>query len=412
MSIHGDGVPIVGCGKAWSKGMEAYSWASVLTENTKRLRHWLMSMIHKSSCRNDGSTLDTIWTEIVKSFEILYSGVFPAGHAKAGQFIAGGYRFIIFIIKGDLEWIANTLRLEHFGSLTPCFVCRCDCDDDSRPWTDVRATAGWIGTEWSSVEEWRDAHPDLHVLFTAPGVSALNLMPDFMHCKHLGSDQYFYGSALTLLVRNMLRGTIAENVEIVWQDISQAYGDLRVKNRIGALKASMFIGEGFPRLKAKAANTRAFGRPLLQVWDKHYDRANLQHRQIKLGLELSVRIESLLDVEPDGHKMRADTAAEFSKAINDFLSILTALGNHYHPAGEQLFNFTIKNHMLLHIGGMAVFLHPKVAWCYSGECFMQIVKRIAVSCVTGSSPTSASNKATRKFLAGMGFVVFGRDCWQ
>ncbi len=93
-------------------------------------------------------------------------------------------------------------------------------------------------------------------------------------------------------------------------------------------------------------------------------------------------------MDPDGHKMRADIAAEFSKAINDFLSI----------------------HMLLHIGAMAVFLHPRVAWCYSGECFMQIVKRIEISCVSGSSPTAANNKATNKFLAGMGFVVFGRNC--
>ncbi len=66
----------------------------------------------------------------------------------AGQPLAGGWRGVVWIIRGDLEWFANSLGLEHFSSLNPCFLCRADCIDDSCPWTDPRPTAKWRATVW------------------------------------------------------------------------------------------------------------------------------------------------------------------------------------------------------------------------------------------------------------------------
>jgi hypothetical protein len=60
ISIHGDGVPITGVGKAWSKGMEIYSWSSCLAEGAKVVKNWLISMVSKQTIKQ---TSDTIWKE-------------------------------------------------------------------------------------------------------------------------------------------------------------------------------------------------------------------------------------------------------------------------------------------------------------------------------------------------------------
>lgn len=93
------------------------------------------------------------------------------------------------------------------------------------------------------------------------------------------------------------------------------------------------------------------------------------------------------------------------------VALVSALGNHYHGLGKRLFHFTIKSHFLLHLADSCKYLHPRASWCYSGEGFMQLTKRIAIACVAGSQPVLVSHKATNKFLAGMGFAVWGRNCW-
>ncbi len=71
------------------------------------------------------------------SFAIIFEGthphqdasgnVYPAGspeHALAGKPIAGGWRGAVWIVRGDLEFFGNSLKLEHFASLSPCFCAR------------------------------------------------------------------------------------------------------------------------------------------------------------------------------------------------------------------------------------------------------------------------------------------------
>ena len=55
------------------------------------------------------------------------------------------------------------------------------------------------------------------------------------------------------------------------------------------------------------------------------------------------------------------------------------------------------------------FISPKACWCYSGENFMNICKRITLSCVHGSKAVHVSSKATAKFVDGMRHLVCVED---
>lgn len=101
LSLHGDGVPVTGVGKAWSKGVEAfmferlpmnpshlapsrsysarhmltskvrmrfigskpkvYSFTSMLCDGAKVLRHWIIALLQKSMVTS--GTLDTVWQD-------------------------------------------------------------------------------------------------------------------------------------------------------------------------------------------------------------------------------------------------------------------------------------------------------------------------------------------------------------
>lgn len=175
---------------------------------------------------------------------------------------------------------------------------------------------------------WRAAGYDKHPLFRLPGVSVLNIYPDWMHVKHLGTDQYYYGSirkravfswhflssarilcrldfhawavrvpaghmlgrsVLALLVAYVMPESRARNLEVLCEQLHEEYKAQRVVNRVPMLKLSMFMGTGggYPRLKAKAANTRAFGAPLLAVFRRHMQAGNRQHQMIELGSEIT-----------------------------------------------------------------------------------------------------------------------------
>jgi hypothetical protein len=192
----------------------------------------------------------------------------------------------------------------------------------------------------------------------------------------------------------------------VWSHIERAYTELGTVNRLSILKATMFLRQGdFPKLKGKAANVRAFGAALLQVWEHFMNVQDPQHRRVRLGLKLSVRMEQLLDVR--GHVFSPAEHDEFARTSQNLLLILNALANDFHSQGRKLFHFTIKSHYVAHIAMMSKMLHPRAAWCYSGEGFMQTCKKICISCAHGSPQHLVSQKAAKKFLNGMAIHVFG-----
>ena len=94
--IHGDGVPCVGVGKAWSK-MDIFSWGSVLvTDGDTLLSHFLICCFYNILA--SGMTYPEVWAVIVWSLQALYTGKWPERDHKgnmlhdkrAGQWLAHG----------------------------------------------------------------------------------------------------------------------------------------------------------------------------------------------------------------------------------------------------------------------------------------------------------------------------------
>ena len=187
---------------------------------------------------------------------------------------------------------------------------------------------------------------------------------------------------------------------------------MNIECQLHALKDTMYLGDGgFPRLKGRAAEIRWFVRPLIEVFKVHMDDSIREHRLVLLGLEASLKLENILADHTSEFCWALDVHLDFLKTTYDFLGLLTALANHFHSKGELLFNFTIKNHYLLHIALYSRYISPQAAWCYGGEDFMNICKKIVMASQFGSKPHHVGRKSMQKYVTGLGFAILGDKCW-
>ncbi len=237
ISVHGDAVPVSQIGRASSRSAEIYSWCSMLGKGTTLQFNFLIFFLFKSLVRTTGpkKTMPRIWKIICWSLDWLQKGTWPTSdvdghvfppHTKEGELagskLADGYCCVLWGIKGDLEFLSQTLDLNHASSHHPCVLCRCNTTD--LPWADCRPTAAWLHNCWDG-DEWLNAHGVRHELFKLPGVTILNYMPDLLHTKHLGSDAAIYGSVLHYLVNFKMGGVAVDNLAIVWGQIKDSYTD-------------------------------------------------------------------------------------------------------------------------------------------------------------------------------------------
>ena len=411
ITVHGDGVPVTGVGKSWSRSADIFSWCSCLSEGPTVVVNYLIAWWYTHLCTAEARRI--FWKHLCWSLERLYKGVFPDEDPDGNQYregtecyekryqpLAGGMYATLFIIKADLDFIHKELGLPHYGSAQPCALC--EANSTTLPWTDCRpGLHAWSGTIYSN-PQWKASHPDAHALFSLTGVGTQNFIPDLLHTKHLGTDQWFYGSVLQFMVRHMMTESPEENLDSIWKDVKQVYKDMKIFDQFQSLKLSMFENHrAFPKLKGKGAELRHFGQPLLHAFTKRMTSGNKQHRQIKLALEMSVKIEHIMDAYSSSYALPEPAAVEFREACYGFCGLVTLLGQHFHSSGTLLFNFTIKFHYLLHLGLLAKVINPRLAWCYKGEDFMHVNRRIIGACVRGTPNANVEAKAARKYLEGL-----------
>ena len=241
ISIHGDGVSYMQVARAGGKSLEVLSWSSLLCKGPTKVTNFLLFLLVKSVAKDYGlgQTWPKAWKVLCWSLQALASGVWPEtdwqgkpfedtsslDYTKRGTPLAGGYSAVVFLLRSDLDFLSSHFHLNHAASNTPCVLCQADRNMDSLPWTDCRPTALWRQTCWTR-EGWAASNPDAHPLLQMPGSGIDLLFPDLMHCKHLGTDQVLLGSILTWMVKHYLRGTVSENLELVWTYIQTWYKEL------------------------------------------------------------------------------------------------------------------------------------------------------------------------------------------
>ena len=418
LSIHGDGVPVTGCGKSWAKTWDIFSWMSLLgSGSTTEFNFLIWGIWSQMRARNTAvPTIKTFWKIVCWSLRVMYIGRWPffdwegrpmtnpIDVARAGTPLAGTethfFFCVLWILKGDLEYLWKELGLPNCGSNMPC--CYCPANTTTYPMYEFRidratwyplvySGAEWMETAWSQHELFHDVHD---------GITIHTVCADLMHTKHLGVDQYFFGSVLWLLTFRILPQSPSENLGTVFLEIQAAYTAYGTGCRYAHMCLSMFCDGGdpptrFPCLKGRAAECRHLGKALLRVWVAHMDNRHARHVQIRMALELSVEAEEILDAHPRDVRLPRVVGARMKECLLNYLILFNALGKYYTSAegqGIQLFDVTVKAHYLAHIALMCVYINPRLGWCYAGEDMMQHAKRLFSACTRGTKPHKISGK--------------------
>jgi len=428
LAVHGDGTPVSGLGKGWSKMMDGYSFVSLLGQGATRdlmmlLFAGMQALMTKNSSRQ-------LWRILAWSFEALSRGVFPVTDAfgqpfpvgtkdyiRAGKPLAGGYAGVVWCVEGDLDYFAKNLWLNHWSSAHPCPWCPCNkMEGDGMCWSEFReGRAEWQGECWSN-PEWLEANTDRHPLLSLPGVGIENCFPDLMHTKHGGCDKYNYASVIHILCFEIMPDDPATNLDVIWAECVQYCKTRGIRNRYRAMKPSLVWKvraphANYPKMRGKMAEIRNIGEPLLHVWNTRSDRANLKHQQIAFMLRCSVKIESMLRDNRHCYRYPPDLADEFLQTTERYLQLTSSLARQYADSGRQLFDVTTKHHILWHCAKSAELLNPCRSWCYMGEDNMQHLRKLAASSLAGTKPACVGAKVLRKWLRGFTLRFLPRSGW-
>ena len=243
IAIHGDGVGYMRTRGAGGKSLDVLSWSSLLSHGATKVCSFLMFLVVKSVTRDTGfeQSWPKVWRILCWSLQALAAGTWPMKNWEGKDFdessfdfklkgtpLAEGYAAIVFVLRSDLEYLANHFGLHSPSSNTPCCLCCADRQMDSLPWTDVRQSAKWRATTWDPVK-WAQENPACHPLLRMPGSGLDIVFPDLMHCKHLGTDQLLLGGVLTWLVKHLLPESMKESPAFVWHLIQVWYKDYNTR---------------------------------------------------------------------------------------------------------------------------------------------------------------------------------------
>jgi hypothetical protein len=435
ISFHGDGVPVTGCGKVWSKTMNIYSWNSLVGNGSTTQFNFYIYGIWKHLISHGAAlpTMRSFFTILSWSLKWLHRGLWPDTDwnnapltnpidvARAGTPLAGKpgafYFCTLWILRGDLEYLWQELGLPNINSNQPC--CFCPANVATLPLYEFRlAVAQWLPRIYNVVQ-WRATGHATNELFNIAhaGINIHTVGPDLMHCKHLGVDQYFHGSVMWLLCFMIYPGGATENVERLFSELKAAYRTYSPSCKYNGLKMSMFCDgrnppATHPKLKGRAAECRHLGKALLKVWTDNLDPTNAQHIQIRLALERSVESEEILDAHPTAVRFPTAIGDRYKDCLLTYLVLFNALGSHYSSAaglGLKLFDVTVKAHYMAHIALLSVFMNPRLSWTYSGEDFMQHSKRLMAACARGVQPAMIAHKFLFHYRIAMHVMMSDED---
>ena len=164
ISIHGDGVPCVGVGKAGSKSFDVYSYQGILARGTTlEVKHLIFGIYEdcKAAGCIDGKqdTMYDIWSIVMWSLHFAFQGIWPTVDPRrqpypaasieakrAGTPLAGGHFMVLYSLKGDLEHLAKSYKLAHYGAEHPCCLCPCNRNQKTPGmlWNNFKSSATWI----------------------------------------------------------------------------------------------------------------------------------------------------------------------------------------------------------------------------------------------------------------------------
>ena len=151
-------------------------------------------------------TETNVWKVVLWDMDALWSGMHPTTNWEgndwpenspeatlAGTPLADGYCALPWVLKGDLEYFASVLGLEHWANQDkPCVACKVNRGQNPR--TD-HIRIGALDLQWTPLE-WIQAKGPLHPLWRWGGIGHWSLASDIMHVVSVGVGQHIAGNVL------------------------------------------------------------------------------------------------------------------------------------------------------------------------------------------------------------------------
>ena len=321
----------------------------------------------------------------------------------AGKDLAEGFNAVLFSLIGDLDYFFAVLQLPNYSlAKGPCSLCQCQLGGHFT-WTNMSSTAPWLGTIWRRAEwlAWDEKSPI--AFFSLPGASCHMVSLDWLHCKYLGHDLYFYGSVFHLLCAFVLPADDATNLKTCWTFLKRYYKENNIPSPFRYLnKVSMYLRKGkYPKLRGKGSEVRHLNRPMQALWRNYMNPALKVHKMIDLYLRLNVRVEQILTDCATVYALPQEHAHAFKQSMFQMMQLANQLAEHFLLEELQLFDMTTKAHFCLHIALLAEHVNPRCTWAFRGEDLMQKMQVLAKSCVRGNNGPMALRKVARHYRLGL-----------
>ena len=133
--------------------------------------------------------METIWIAVAEDFCAMLQG------SQDDMPIFDGDLFgVVWIICGHLELLSNEIKMRHFNSNNPCWLC--SADRSHRNCLSVGPSAPWRATARTD-----PTAPSDHAVWRIPGLHRHHCPGDAMHVSDCrGCASHMVGSALWQLV--------------------------------------------------------------------------------------------------------------------------------------------------------------------------------------------------------------------
>ena len=261
------------------------------------MKQYVFGLFKKSKVKGKiGPSMETIMKTLIWSLQAGFNGKWPAANENgrkwrkgtveaklAGSPLAGGFRMVLWSLKGDLDHVFKSYGCCNYNSNSPCEYCPCDRSNNKLMLFNYFGLDAMWKKMVFSPGAWRKkqmAHGAfVHWLFLMlPYLSVHNLEPDELHVLYLGVLQQMFGSVLFVLCFHVMPGTSTENVKAAWTSICRFYRVHSTKTQFTNMRLSSFHEAGeYPKLKGKGAEIKDLTPALLELWMEHSNPMEQEH---------------------------------------------------------------------------------------------------------------------------------------
>ena len=191
---------------------------------------------------------------------------------------------------------------------------------------------------------------------------------------------------------------------MVWESVQNFYRVNATPCRLSRLTLSMVQHEPFPRLACKAMEMRHLlpaVEHFLQAWVAN-PMVPWFHFLVKMSCGLDNIVfsnKSMVLTVQERHALR--------EGIFKYNQALTKFAWHFHERGMAFCNFTVKNHYLCHMAldAAKTGVSPRLAFCYEGEDFMSLIKKLCGASNRGVESAKLIDKIIPKYLLGLDLLL-------